>query len=566
MNNTQFNFQKIADDTSLTVNINDIIPLEKFGNIRLQDERDPEFYDSIKSQGILQSLLVRPSKITPNKVELVAGYGRFGAALKLNLQQVPVLFKHLSDEEALNAQFTENHKRSKLSPIEEAEFAAKYISLHNGDYASAAIALSITEKLLRERLQINRAIGPVKMALHTKDITLGHLLILSQFDEMTQENTLTKILENPSVYTVEHLKQLANKRKISLAAAPFDKSECSTCKHNTGAQLSLLPDDCADGQQMCAKPTCFNDKAINWTHTIRKAELENQFGRVLFLTDKITDETRRVNQEILGDEYNECISCDNKVVMLDDSPMKWGEYTENTCIDPCCHAEKLTAYNTHLASVKATKKETENSPCVAAKDDAVNQPKVEQKTAPIPLKSSGKIKKSVQDDYDNLLRESAAYEVSQDKGKQHTIMLASLIKTTGYNAIIAGVDTSQYLGFSELTALCQQISNEELSKHATAACIYQLEHGSLNTPIALAKQMAAPRSLTAVWQPTKERLNLYTIEQLKFHLYDLKVTDIIPQSELDALFKKSKAEIVEGILALEIDWTPLCPTELLGQI
>lgn len=81
-----------------------------------------ELAASIRSQGIVQPLLVRPLPHTsPQAYEIVAGERRWRAARKAGLSEVPVLVRELSDEDALTAALIENLQREDLNPLEEAE-------------------------------------------------------------------------------------------------------------------------------------------------------------------------------------------------------------------------------------------------------------------------------------------------------------------------------------------------------------------------------------------------------------------------------------------------------------
>lgn len=81
-----------------------------------------ELAASIRSQGIVQPLLVRPlPHTTPQAYEIVAGERRWRAARKAGLSEVPVLVRELSDEDALTAALIENVQREDLNPLEEAE-------------------------------------------------------------------------------------------------------------------------------------------------------------------------------------------------------------------------------------------------------------------------------------------------------------------------------------------------------------------------------------------------------------------------------------------------------------
>ena len=81
-----------------------------------------ELAASIRSQGVIQPLLVRPRRTeTATIYEIVAGERRWRAAQRAGLTEVPVYLRELSDEDALTAALIENLQREDLNPIEEAK-------------------------------------------------------------------------------------------------------------------------------------------------------------------------------------------------------------------------------------------------------------------------------------------------------------------------------------------------------------------------------------------------------------------------------------------------------------
>jgi ParB family chromosome partitioning protein len=86
----------------------------------------PQKADSIRSQGVLSPLLVRP--LTEKSFEIVAGARRFRAAQIAEVPTVPVRIVNPSDAEALEAQLIENLQRRDVHPLEEAQ--ASLVALH----------------------------------------------------------------------------------------------------------------------------------------------------------------------------------------------------------------------------------------------------------------------------------------------------------------------------------------------------------------------------------------------------------------------------------------------------
>ena len=84
------------------------------------EEKLEELSNSIKKNGIIQPIAVRPSKTESGKYEIVAGERRWLAAQRAGLHEIPVTILDLSDVESLEVAIVENIQRDDLNPIEEA--------------------------------------------------------------------------------------------------------------------------------------------------------------------------------------------------------------------------------------------------------------------------------------------------------------------------------------------------------------------------------------------------------------------------------------------------------------
>ncbi|MDJ0902590.1 MAG: ParB/RepB/Spo0J family partition protein [Xenococcus sp. MO_188.B8] len=98
-----------------------------------------ELTSSIRNQGILQPLLVRPLK--DNKYELVAGERRYRAAQKANLESVPVVIRDLRKADAVELALMENLQREDLNPVEETEGILELLSLKLAKDKSSIISI-----------------------------------------------------------------------------------------------------------------------------------------------------------------------------------------------------------------------------------------------------------------------------------------------------------------------------------------------------------------------------------------------------------------------------------------
>ena len=86
-----------------------------------KEEKLEELANSIRKNGIIQPIAVRPDKSNLGKYEIVAGERRWLAAQRAGLHEIPVTILDLSDVESLEVAIVENIQRDDLNPIEEAK-------------------------------------------------------------------------------------------------------------------------------------------------------------------------------------------------------------------------------------------------------------------------------------------------------------------------------------------------------------------------------------------------------------------------------------------------------------
>jgi len=105
---------------SNTVSISDLSRNPYQPRVNFIEEKLQELANSIKKNGVIQPIAVRPSKSENGKYEIVAGERRWMAAQRAGLHEIPVTILDLSDVESLEVAIVENIQRDDLNPIEEA--------------------------------------------------------------------------------------------------------------------------------------------------------------------------------------------------------------------------------------------------------------------------------------------------------------------------------------------------------------------------------------------------------------------------------------------------------------
>jgi ParB family transcriptional regulator, chromosome partitioning protein len=145
-----------------------------------EDAALKELADSIRSQGVLSPLLVRP--LTEKSFEIVAGARRFRAAQIAEVPTVPVRIVNLSDAEALEAQLIENLQRRDVHPLEEAQGFRALLNLDEPRYSVEQIAAKTGKSpaYVTTRLKLTELSASVIGAFYAEEIGVGHALLLAK--------------------------------------------------------------------------------------------------------------------------------------------------------------------------------------------------------------------------------------------------------------------------------------------------------------------------------------------------------------------------------------------------
>ncbi len=89
--------------------------------LNFDEKKLDELANSIKKQGVIQPIAVRPDKLDPGRYEIIAGERRWLAAQKAGLHEVPIIVLDLDDAETLEVAIVENIQRDDLNAVEEAK-------------------------------------------------------------------------------------------------------------------------------------------------------------------------------------------------------------------------------------------------------------------------------------------------------------------------------------------------------------------------------------------------------------------------------------------------------------
>ena len=242
-----------------------------------EDAALKELADSIRTQGILSPLLVRP--LTEQSFEIVAGARRYRAAQMAEAATVPVRIVNLTDAEALEAQLIENLQRRDVHPMEEAQGFRALLNLEEPKYSIEQISARTgkTSVFVAQRLKLTELVPVVVEAFYREEIGVGHALLLAKLQPDKQEQALAACFKEEwsggdrkakrLLLPVRNLQfWIEHNILLILKQAPFNKRDaqlipaagsCVDCPKRTGHNKLLFADVREDA---CTDPTCYAAK------------------------------------------------------------------------------------------------------------------------------------------------------------------------------------------------------------------------------------------------------------------------------------------------------------------
>ena len=197
-------------------------PRQFFDEVKLE-----ELSNSIKKNGIIQPIAVRPKKSDSGKYEIVAGERRWLAAQKAGLHEIPVTVLDLSDVESLEVAIVENIQRDDLNPVEEARGYKRLADEFNYDHESISKLMSKSRSHISNTLRLLTLPEDVISMLQEGALTSGQarpLIGISNASSIAEEI----VTKNYSARRVEFLvkgKKIDKSGKKKYDANIFDVQE-----------------------------------------------------------------------------------------------------------------------------------------------------------------------------------------------------------------------------------------------------------------------------------------------------------------------------------------------------
>jgi ParB family chromosome partitioning protein len=157
---------------------------------RMDQEALAELAHSIRSQGLLQPVVVRP---VDGGYELIAGERRWRAAQMAGLKQVPAIVREVPDESAMVMALIENIQREDLNPMEEAAGVQRLIDEFRMTHEQAADAVGRSRSATTNLLRLLKLAKPVQDALMRGAVEMGHARALLPLDPARQIEVANRI-------------------------------------------------------------------------------------------------------------------------------------------------------------------------------------------------------------------------------------------------------------------------------------------------------------------------------------------------------------------------------------
>ncbi|MEL0642349.1 ParB/RepB/Spo0J family partition protein [Pseudoalteromonas aliena] len=168
------------------------LPIEFLHSGKYQPRKDmseealEELASSIRSQGIIQPIVVRP--VAHNSFEIIAGERRWRAAQIAKLETVPCIIKDVPDEAAVAIALIENIQREDLNAMEEAVALNRLLNEFELTHQQVADAVGKSRTTVTNLLRLNNLNSDVKILLEHGDIEMGHARCLLALEGESQSD------------------------------------------------------------------------------------------------------------------------------------------------------------------------------------------------------------------------------------------------------------------------------------------------------------------------------------------------------------------------------------------
>src|ERR1700751_5027881 len=166
--------------------------------VEMRPETLSELADSIKAQGVVQPIVVRPLEPPGNgesqRYEIIAGERRWRAAQMAGLTDIPAVIRHIPDEAAIAVALIENIQRENLNPLEEARALERLVSEFGLTHQEVAQAVGRSRAGVSNLLRLLELTTEVCELLEKRTLEMGHARALLALTERRQQTEVALLV------------------------------------------------------------------------------------------------------------------------------------------------------------------------------------------------------------------------------------------------------------------------------------------------------------------------------------------------------------------------------------
>ena len=230
-----------------TIAIDRLQPGKYQPRTKLDETALNELADSIREQGLMQPILVRPA--SNGRFEIIAGERRWRAAQRAGLKEVPTLVKDVPDNTALVLALIENIQREDLNPLEEAHGLQRLIDEFGLTHEAAAKAVGRSRSAVTNLLRLTQLAKPVQDYLVAGALEMGHARAMLALPVAQQAMTAARVVNGHLsvreterlVFTLLNPAKRAARRGGNAAADPDTARLATELAEALGATVKIEP-------------------------------------------------------------------------------------------------------------------------------------------------------------------------------------------------------------------------------------------------------------------------------------------------------------------------------------
>ena len=189
--------------------------------VDMRNETLAELADSIKSQGVVQPIVVRVLGASdggePQRYEIIAGERRWRAAQMAGLTEIPAVIRHIPDEAAIAVALIENIQREDLNPLEEARALTRLITEFGLTHQQAADAIGRSRAGVTNMLRLLELTPEVCELLEKRTIEMGHARAVLALTQRRQQTEVALLVAKKSL-SVRETEALVRRLQAPAAA------------------------------------------------------------------------------------------------------------------------------------------------------------------------------------------------------------------------------------------------------------------------------------------------------------------------------------------------------------